>query len=140
DIRPSLYAGQPLDLRNAPLLWHPSRIPGASVNACLSQASRGGSIVAIDKWANTCASVASRTNGAYGMMEELEGKFMHDFAAIVDTGNMQQIAEATLKFAKGCLSKIADRLDSAVAKKLGKGHSVATLRRPGAERQLTLLS
>ena len=65
---------------------------------------------------------------------------MHDFAAIVDTGNMQQIAEATLKFAKGCLSKIADRLDSAVAKKLGKGQSVATLRRPGAERQLTLLS
>jgi hypothetical protein len=27
-----------------------------------------------------------------------------------------------------------------VAKKLGKGQSVATLRRPGAERQLTLLS
>ena len=140
DIRPSLYTGQPLDLRNAPLSWRPSGIPGASVSACLSCASRDGSIVAIDKWANNCTNVAARTNGAYGMMEELEGKFMQEFAAIIDAGNSQQIAEATLKFAKGCLSKIADRLDSAVAKKLGKGQSVITLRRPGAERQLTLLS
>jgi hypothetical protein len=139
-IRPSLYAGQPLDLRNAPISWRQSKIPGASVKACLSQVSQVGSIVAIDKWANSCASVAARTNGTYSMMEELEGKFMQDFAAIVDSGNLQKIAEATLKFAKDCLSKIADRLDSAVAKKLGNGQSVATLRRQGAERQLTLLS
>jgi AAA domain-containing protein len=140
DIRPSLYTGQPLDLRNAPLSWRPNGIRGASVNACLSCASRNGSIVAIDKWVNNCTSVAARTNGAYGVMEELEGKFMQEFAAIVDAGNTKQIAEATLKFAKGCFSKIADRLDSAVAKKLGMGQSVVALRRPGAERQLTLLS
>jgi AAA domain len=140
DVRPSLYTGQPLDLRNAPLSWYPGAIQGASVSACLSCASRDGSIVAIDKWANNCTRVAARTNGAYGIMEELEGKFMQEFAAIVDTGNCQQITEATLKFAKDCLSKIADRLNSAVANKLSKGQSVVTLKRPGAERQLALLS
>lgn len=140
DIRPSLYTGQPLDLRNAPLSWRPSGTGGASVSACLSHTSRVGSIVAIDKWANNCASVAARTNGVYGMMEELEGKFMQEFAVIIDAGNTRQIAEATLKFAKGCHSKIADSLDSAVAKKLSKGQSVVTLKRAGAEQQLALLS
>jgi hypothetical protein len=140
DIRPSLYAGQSIDLWNAPLSWRPSTAPAASVSACLFRASQSGSIVAVDKWASNCAKVAARTNGAYGMMEELEGKFMREFAAVIDEGNAQRIAVATVKFAKDCISRIADKLNPAVATKLGKGQSVTTLRRPGAERQLALLS
>jgi hypothetical protein len=77
DVRADLYAGRSIDLTTAPLDWWQA-IPGASVSACLDLVSRQGSIVAIDKWANNCASVAARTNGAYGMMEEFDGKFMMD--------------------------------------------------------------
>jgi hypothetical protein len=79
-------------------------------------------------------------HGTYGMMEELQGSFMLKFAATVDSGDPQQTATATLKFAKDCISGIAAQLDSAIMKKLAKGESVAHLSRPGAEAPLALLS
>lgn len=85
--------------------------------------------------------MAARTNGAFGMMEEFEGKFMLQFAAIVDGGNPKLIAPATLKFARDCISNIATGLlDADVMAKLQQGKAVSHLRRRGAERQLTLLS
>lgn len=98
--------------------------------------------MAIKRFEPECAAVAAQANGSYGMMEELEGKFMAKFARIVDRGDPKQIAAATRHFAKDCISGIAARqlLDSAVANKLAKGQSVARLKRPGAERQLALLS
>ncbi len=138
-IRNDLYAGQPIDLRNAPLTWKVAS-PQTSVNACFAQAKANGSIVAIAQWPNECASVAARTNGSYGMMEELEGSFMLKFAAIVDGDQPQLIASETLKFAKSCMSNVAAKLNSTVATKLGKGEPVAHLSRPGAERPLQLLT
>ena len=143
DIRADLSAGQPIDLTGAPVVWAQTSSAdpsAAAVSVCLTQAQQAGSIVAIDKWPTTCATVASRTNGAYGMMEELEGKFMMDFAAVIDAGDPAHIAPGTLKFAKECISKIAGLLNPVVATKLAKGQSVSHLRRPGAEQALTLLS
>jgi hypothetical protein len=97
-------------------------------------------VVAIAKWPHECAGVASKTNGSYGMMEELEGSFMMKFAAIVNSGDRRQIAAATVQFAKDCISRIAAKLDTAVMKKLAKGESVAHLSRPGAEVQLRIIS
>jgi hypothetical protein len=140
DIRANLYTGQPIDLATAPLKWRLGDTPQAPVNACFAQPTGDGSVVAIAQWERECAAVASRTNGSYGMMEELEGSFMRKFAAVIDSGSPQQIALATLKFAKDCISKVAGQLDAAVNKKLAEGKSVAHLSRPGAKPQLELLS
>lgn len=139
DIRANLYAGRPIDLSAAPLEWR-RNTPQAAVSACYAQPSGECSVVAIAKWATTCATLAAKTNGTYGMMEELQGSFMLKFATTVDSGDPRQTATATLKFAKDCISGIAAQLDSTIMKKLAKGESVAHLRRPGAEALLTLLS
>ena len=140
DIRPKLYDGKPIDLAAAPLTWRRNGTPMAGANACFAQPFGDGSVVAIARWANECAAVASRTNGSYGMMEELEGNFMLKFAAIVDGGVPHLIAPATLQFAKNCISKVATQLDSAIMKKLRDGKPVAHLSRPSAREQLALLS
>jgi hypothetical protein len=139
EIRPSLFDGRPIDLDTAPLAWRRNNTPMAGASAYFAQPAEG-SVVAIAKWSHECANVASKTNGSYGMMEELEGSFMRTFATIVDGGDPRQIAPATLKFAKDCISKIAPHLDAAVMKKLREGKSVTGLSRPGAERPLVLLS
>jgi hypothetical protein len=139
-IRPSLYDGKPIDLATAPLRWRRDDTPLAAASACFAQPIDDGPVVAIARWATECAAVASKTNGSYGMMEELEGNFMLAFAVIVDGGDPRLIAPATLKFAKDCISKVATQLDAAVMNKLRDGKPVAHLSRPGAEEQLALLS
>jgi hypothetical protein len=140
DIRADLYGGRPIDLAAAPLSWRRNDTPQAAVNACFAQPTGDGSVVAIARFPPECAAVASKTNGSYGMMEELQGSLMVKFAAIVDSGDPRQIAVATLQFAKECISRIAAKLDTAVKNKLAKGESVAHLSRPGAEAPLGLLS
>jgi hypothetical protein len=140
EIRPHLYDGKPIDLGTAPLAWRRNNTQMAAASACFAQPSGDGSVVAIARWSHECAAVASKTNGSYGVMEELEGSFMRTFAATVDGGNPRQIAPATLQFAKGCISKIAAQLDTTVMNKLRTGKPVTHLRRRGAERPLALLS
>jgi len=143
DIRPSLASGQPIDLVGAPLTYRSSvGGPRAGINACYALTSAAGSVVAIKRFEPECAAVAAQTKGSYGMMEELEGKFMAKFARTVDSGDPRLIAVATRDFAKDCISGIASPtlLNSVIANKLARGELVANLRRPGAERQLALLS
>jgi hypothetical protein len=140
DIRADLYDGRPIDLAAAPLRWRRNDTSMAAVNACYAQPVGDGPVVAIARFPSECAEVASKTNGSYRMMEELEGSFMLKFAAIVDSGDPPQVAVATLQFAKGCISGIAAKLNAAVKDKLAKAQSVAHLYRPGAEIPLSLLS
>ena len=111
DIRADLYGGRPIDLATAPLSWRRNDTPQAAVSACFAQPTGDGSVVAISKWPHECAAVASKTNGSYGMMEELQGSFMMKFAATVDGGDPLQIAVATVQFAKDCISCIAAKLN-----------------------------
>jgi hypothetical protein len=141
DIRPRLLAGEPIDLVGAPLTWQSSSgTPQATINACYGLADADGSVVAIGQFPQDCAYVATRTNGIYGVMEELEGSFMAAFADTVDGGQGPRISAATCKFAKACISGVASKLNDAVVQKLARGESVTNLRRPGAERQLELLT
>ena len=140
DIRQNLYDGAPIDLRNAPVVWRSSGHHRAAINACFAQPREAGRVVAIGQFSFDCAHTASFLNGSYGMMEELEGNFMLDLARIVDAGQSKQIALATLKFAKGCATHVAAKLDAAVMKKITAGKPVTHLKRPGAEPQLALLT
>lgn len=139
-IRADLYAGRPVDLATAPLTWRRDGSPQAAVSACFAQPAGDGSVVAIAKWPHECAAVASRTNGSYGMMEELQGSFMVKFAATVDSGDPPRVAAATVEFAKDCISCIAAKLNPPVRNKLARGEPVSHLSRPGAQAQLSLLS
>jgi hypothetical protein len=65
---------------------------------------------------------------------------MLSFAQTVDTGQLDLIAPATLKFAKSCAAHVTAKLDAAVMRKITAGKPVAHFRRPGAERQLALLT
>jgi hypothetical protein len=94
-IRHSLYDGKPIDLATAPLRWRRDDTPMAAANACFAQPIDDGPVVAIARWAPECIAVASKTNGSYGVMEELEGNFMLAFAVIVDGGNPRLIGPAT---------------------------------------------
>jgi AAA domain len=140
EIRANLYEGRTIDLETAPLRWRNDPGPMAGVYACFAQPTGDGPVVAIARVPSECADVASRTKGSFRVMEELEGSFMLEFAAVVDGGDSPQIAVATLQFAKECISGIAAKLNSAVKAKLAKGQSVAGLSRPGAEEALSLLS
>jgi len=140
EIRANLYDGRPIDLATAPLRWRCDAGPMAGVHACFAQPAGDGPVVAIVQHPPECADVASRTKGSFRVMEELEGKFMLKFAAIVDSGDAGQMAVATLQFAKECISGIASQLDSVVKGKLAKGQPVVGLRRPGAEEVLRILS
>jgi hypothetical protein len=140
-IRPQLLAGQPINLLDAPLNWRSSKdAPQEAIRACYSIANADGSVVAIGQFDKDCAYVAGKTNGIYSMMEELEGKFMLAFARTVDRSDCRAIAAATREFAKHCISGVAAKLNKLVADKLAKGESVTKLKRPGAERQLELLT
>jgi hypothetical protein len=141
-IRPNLASGQRIDLVGAPLTYRPKVDARTAAKACYALASVSGSVVAIKKFSRECAAVAGQTNGCYGMMEELEGKFMVEFARVVDGGDPRRIAVETREFAKNCISGIASStlLNKVVADKLARGEPVANLRRPGAERQLAFLS
>lgn len=141
DIRVPLQAGQSIDLERGPLRWRSGKdAPWEGIRACYGLVGAEGSVVAIGQFEEDCAYVAGRTNGLYSMMEELEGKFMVAFARTVDGGNRRAIAVATREFAKDCISGVAVKLNKPVADKLAKGQPVTGLKRPGAERQLELLT
>jgi hypothetical protein len=141
DIRPQLAARQTVDLAHGPLTWRSSKDdPQQVIKACYGLARAGGSVVAIGQFENDCAYVAARTGGHYGMMEELEGKFMLVFARIIDDGEPRAVAVGTRNFAVSCMNGIAAKLNKPVADKLTNGEVIVNLKRPGAERQLELLS
>ncbi|GLZ78057.1 hypothetical protein Afil01_28640 [Actinorhabdospora filicis] len=138
EIRSNLLNGEAIDLQNAPLVWV-SDVHGGAVNACHSRAKSPGSTVAIGTFPSDCTQIASKLNGSYGMMEELQGKVMEKFAVIVDQGSTKNLAFETLEFAKRCSVGIPALLDSAIANKLKTGKPVSHLKRRGAEPQLAAL-
>ena len=139
DIRQCLIIGGLIDLKNAPVSWHPSD-PRTRANICFGQPTNLGSVVAIGCLPHDCVNIAKYLNGSYTVMEELEGKFMLHFADTVDGGKPERVASSTLDFAKKCAANVTKTLDSAVAKKLATGKPVANLRRDGAAEALQALS
>ncbi len=138
EIRPRLKAGEAVDLTGAPLTWVQTSDTAAR-NACLGKVKLDGSVVAIGEFAADCAQAASKLNGAFSMIEELQGHFMLAFASKVDKGG-QTLAFDTLAFAKDCAIGVAEQLDAYVAKKLRENQRVDGLKRPGAELQLSAFS
>jgi hypothetical protein len=139
-IRSDLLKAQPVVLPDeGPVTWMAISAENQT-KACFRQPRGKGSVVAIGNLPHDCNSLAGRMKGTYTVMEELEGKLMLAFAAVVDRGDPAATAAATAGFGRTCIAKVATALDPGVLKKLKAGKSVASLKRTGAATALTRLS
>jgi len=134
EIRDPLKQGEPIDLCGAPVAWVPADSRQTRVNACFSQPTDDGSVVALGQFRGDIADVAKGLNGSYSIMEELEGRFMLSFADTVDAGDPPTIAQATVAFAIKCASGVANVIDSGKRKRLAQGKQVTT-RKPDLSTQ-----
>jgi hypothetical protein len=107
-------------------------------NAALQQRPDGESVVIIappDK--GSARSIAGLLNGAYGVMEDIGGRFMVQALTELEIADPPQYATWLAQLARQCFvgfSKV--NLNGTVLKKLEKGQFVSGLTRPGLERTL----
>jgi hypothetical protein len=140
DIRADLMSGTPINLDGtAPVTWI-AATPQTRTSTCYNQPANSGSVVAIGNLPYDCATQARALGGTYTVMEEIEGKEMLRFAAVVDQAKPELVAAATAEYGKRCAAKVAEALNPAVINKLKAGKPVTHLKRPGAENALQRLS
>ncbi|MDA8261839.1 MAG: AAA family ATPase [Actinomycetota bacterium] len=114
DVRDSLAAGQPIDLRGkvSVVAWcEDTQANRRSV--CWQALRNSGTTVILERFPAQCAKVARMLSGHFGVMEEVEGTYLMEPAKIVDDGVGHKAAAALLHFARGCFSG----LPSALSKK-----------------------
>ncbi len=115
DVRAKLFAGEGIDLRDAPVRWldgsDPTRKKANQVSACFAAAKNAGeTVIAIDRWPNLCHDIASRLNGAYSCVEAIDLNDLYEFAARIDESSGYERAIAVLEFAGGCMTKVKGEL------------------------------
>lgn len=140
ELRPNLFDGATLDFSqvNVPgLTWVSS-----SINAVTKEAYRlvklDESVVLIDKWSQNIANHASRLNGFYSMMEELQGKFMIDALTILPSEDNHGLAAWLAKFAKSCAVGLS-AIDTPIITALRNDRSICHFKRDGFEHVLVSL-
>jgi hypothetical protein len=138
-IRAPLLRGEAISLRGTPVAWEPAADHSTKFRVCLAHASRDGSVVALARFRPECTQVAKRLNGSYGVMEELEGKILLEFADIVDANEGPATARGTIEFAVACATGVADKFSSAMRKRLGDGKTAST-KRPELQSQCEALN
>lgn len=114
-VRTALTDGDTIDLRAPPVLWR-SRTPMAQRNACLDAARRDGSVVAIHKWPASCHSLASKLNGRFTAMEEMDCDDLMQWADKIGTSSGAKRATYVVEFAAKCMTKISTELGPVRAK------------------------
>lgn len=109
DLRSALVSGTAIDLRNTPVAWIPqverwSQIARAKALAAKHE---DESIVALLKWSGQCHSLSAMLGGAYGAMDELEGRDFLAGARSIDAANDGfETALALIEIASDCFAKL----------------------------------
>jgi hypothetical protein len=106
-VRDALLNGLDVDLAQTPVTVVSEN---DAVRACSDLPGHPETCVAIARWPNSAALLARKLGGRYTMIEELEGRFLRDFAQIVDNEAPAAIAAATAGFAIQCAFGVADVL------------------------------
>lgn len=125
-IREQLLGGEPVSFASAPVNWEPRRHAQTHVSVCLSALGREGTVAVLGNQRWDCVSSASALNGAYTVMEALDEKVPLVLAEKIDTKGGAEVAQAVVKFAIDCSSKLAPHIDSKKRKQLGEGRSFTT--------------
>jgi hypothetical protein len=137
DVRSRLMRGLGIDLSLAPLvLGEPNdlRIHAAK------QPSHPQRSVVIRKWPKGCARAAMQIGAGYTMMEELEGRHLLQFAAIVDSQRPATVAEGCIAFAISCASGLASSFRPPDRHSLGRGVPIPEEKYPGLIAQVRSLN
>lgn len=117
DARERLMAGKPINLTSAPIDVYPA---DDKLRACSAQPAHPMRVVGIAAHPQGCAYLAGRVHG-YSMLEEIEGKFLLEFAEVIDRGDPNEVASSTVQFAVSCANGVANPFDTAARKRLAQG-------------------
>ncbi len=140
DIRVNLVDGATIDFSSVSIQgfrWVNSGIK-AVTNEAYRLAKLNESVVLLDKWAASVAKHASRLNGVYTMMEEIEGNFMLKTLKVLPADGDHLLAVWLANFAKSCAIGLSG-IDKPVLAALTKNSSVTHYKRAGLERVLACL-
>lgn len=132
EIRPALLANTPIDLSAVAIpgfSWstlNPAQLAGSA----FAGRHDGESVLVLGQWPADANELASKLNGIYGVMEDIQGNFMVTFLTSLDAANPSDYAVLLARFSKQCFSGLAG-IDRAITDKLSRGETVGHLTRPG---------
>lgn len=111
DVRQRLDANQPIDVSAGPLTWV-SDTPDQRRKVCWGKVRAPGNVVLLVQFPQQCERLARDLGGKFGMMEDVEGRHLLDFARIADGADGLKTAGAVVKFAFSSYSKLPGALKS----------------------------
>lgn len=137
DIRPSLVNGTTLDFSqlNVPGLTWVCSSPNAVTREAYRLVKLDETVVLIDKWPQNLVEHATRLNGFYSIMEELQGKFMIRALTALPSENNFGLAAWLADFAKNCAIGLSD-IDGRILTALRNNRCINHLKREGFEHVL----
>lgn len=124
-IRPSMNSGATLDLQAVQVPgveWLQSG-DGVLAEKAFSFSDYSETVLLLDKWPASVADHASRLGGAYVVMEDIRGRFMHDELDLLPQSNSFTVAYWLAQFAKKCMVGLAG-IDAPVLRKLQNNQSI----------------
>jgi hypothetical protein len=137
EIREGMSDGAVLDFSSFDvpgLRW----VRGDVATVAFSFNDRAESVVLLDKWPNDVAGHAGRLNGAYSVMEEIQGKFMISSLRDLPSTDNYLLADWLARFAKKCAVGLAG-IDRPVLTGLQANQPVTHFKRDGLESVLASL-
>lgn len=137
DLRDRMTDGSILDFSSfdTPGLNWVTAEDGAVVSAAFSIDSFDESVVLLDKWANDVARHAARLNGAYSVMEDIQGRFMISKLEALPPADSYLLALWLAQFAKECAVGLAG-IDRPVLDRLQANQSITHYKRAGLDQVL----
>lgn len=140
DMRSNLTDGTTFDFSSIKvpgLTWVSSSFT-AVTNEAYRLAKLNESVVILDRWPSNIARHASRLNGLYSMMEELQGNFMLKSLEALPAKVDHNLAAWLAKFAKSCAIGLS-KIDNPILAALQNNLSIIHYKRIGLEQVLASL-
>ncbi len=140
DLRPQLVPGATIDLSAISI---PGLVWKAASHQALTAAAYGvrtfdESVLILNQWRTDNATTAGRLGGTYAVMEDLNGRFMHDSLASLESSEPSEYASWLASFAKNCFSGYGE-INQPILRRLQRGEAFDGLSRPGLEATLSAL-
>ena len=141
DIRDELKAGNTIDLSATQiegLSWRPNTHEELMA-AAFAIMDFDESVAIMNRWRGDNVSTANRLGGAYSVMEDLTGRFMHESLQVLQDADLSEYPAWLAGFIKKCFTGFAT-LDSTVLRRLRRGEATSDLSRPDIVFSLQALS
>lgn len=107
DLRRRLIAGEDIDLREAPISFHPTTAQKEQgrLKACFGvKAKKGETQIGLRKWRNECHRLARNLKGRYRAMETVECDDLLEWSDQIESATGVERAKRVLAFADLCIA------------------------------------